>query len=630
MSSAFPSQSPRRLPENESRLATVFGWITVFSTGLLLASGVFDAIWRGLPSRWGQAAAFAIFVLAHVGSIGRKRPPIARALASLLFLAFLLEIYWFSWGPQDGTTFAWSNLTLESVRDGLLLWGLGLGALVLTLAPPRAHTRLLGAALGLFLMIPWVWGLSRGSSRITIIEGPEWLDWGWYIQPAFLGLSLLLPVALIALVETAYKISGMGALEHGVVVGLGFLSFAPIGLLGIHWFAPTLVQPAPKQMSSELIGSDTEDPTAAGAHGNEQLVLPGTDPVLQSDGHHRVAPSPGKHSVGIDSEQWFSPPWGLNSNDDLALCSSLLHPDAPLADLKSGFLADEWQTVTTLVLRRRYPDAAWLIEALREPEALLTKFPRPPVSWRRVALGLSSAIYQATRQLGFEHVTETTYAYPVGSERLLEVPRLSLFPRSELWASLPKPIRDLRITAATFEGEAGTRDIEGLLDRLNAYTWSLFTEVALLDQTAGRDIAARDAVIANLAYINAYLAFARNTHPEDYQVLVNSHDNRAGVVLLWDRAVCALRLSGTEARLGIDDIGLFPLVFSVNTSPEVDRLRAPPPTEHPPTEHPPTELPPTEGPPTEGPPTEHPPTEGPTTEGPATEHAPTEHVPTHH
>lgn len=574
MTPEAPESPSRALPANESPFASVFGWITVASTGLLLGSGAFDALRRGLPSRWGQAAVFAIFVLAHVGTIGRKRPPIARALASLLFLGCALEAYWFSWGPQDGTVFAWSNLTLEAVRDGLLLWSLGLGALVLTLAPPTAHIRLLGAMLGLFLMTPWIWGLAHGSSRLTIMEGPQWLDWGWFVQPAFLGLSLLLPVALIALVETAYKISGMGALEHGVTVGLGFLSLAPIGLILLHQFAPEIVQPAPQVSTADLEHHEAAEEAGAGGHHEEHPSSPHTPEagVHHSTPHH--SPTRAHETTGEE----LPPAWGEGPTEDLSLCSGLLHPDRPLADLKAAFAADEWQAISTLLLGRRFPGAAWVVNAQADPSEFRHKFPQPPVSWRRVVLGMSSAVYDSVRQVGFEQLNEINYSYPLGADQMLELPRLKLFPRSALWSELPKPIRDLRLTTTTFQGDGGAKQLEDLLDRLNAYTWSLLTEVALLDQTAGRDIAARDAVLANLAYSDAYLTYARNHRPDDYRKIFDNPVMRAGIVLLWDRAVCALRLSGTEARLGIDDVGLIPLVFSVDTPPEVDRLRAA--TEH--------------------------------------------------
>jgi hypothetical protein len=576
-----PQTFSRASPANQSSFASVFGWITVASTGLLLGSGAFDALRGGLPSRWGQAAVFAIFVLAHVGTIGRQRPPIARALASLLFLGCVLEAYWFSWGPQDGTVFAWSNLTLEAVRDGLLLWSLGLGALVLTLAPPSAHMRLLGAMLGLFLMTPWIWGLAHGSSRLTIIEGPQWLDWGWYVQPAFLGLSLLLPVALIALVETAYKISGMGALEHGVTVGLGFLSLAPVGLILLHQFAPDIAQPAPQVSAADLehhgaaedggpaTASHATSSGAGGQHDRHPSSLHATDRRA-----HQRAPHHGETRATETATDELPPAWGEGPNEDLSVCSELLHPEHTLDDLKAAFVPDEWRAISTLLLARRYPDAAWVVNAQTDPSELRNMFPQPPVSWRRVVLGMSSAIYESVRQVGFEQLNETSYSYPLGAGQMLELPRLNLFPRSALWSTLPKPIRDLQLTTTTFQGEGGAKQLEDLLDRLNAYTWSLLTEVALLDQTAGRDIAARDAVLANLAYNDAYLTYARNIRPDDYRKIIDDPAIRTGILLLWDRAVCALRLSGTEARLGIDDVALIPLVFSVDTPPEVDRLRA--------------------------------------------------------
>jgi hypothetical protein len=588
--SAPSDETPtRRPPAHESRYAKVFGWVTVVSTGMLLGSGLFDALRHGLPSRWGQAAAFTIFVLAHVGTVGRKRPPIARALASLLYLGFVLEAYWFTWGIEDATVFAWSNLTLEAVRDGLLLWSLGLGALVLTLAPPQPHTKLLGAMLGLFLMLPWIWGLSRGSSRLTIIEGPQWLDWGWYIQPAFLGLALLLPVALIALIETAYKVRGMGTLEHGVMVGLGFLSLAPLGLFGLHQFTPDLVQPAAQLTEADIIdgrAANHQDRAEGSAHSAHQP---------------RKTHGGGGENAGLtspDSDADALPvAWSLEASDDLASCSGSIVPDSPLADLKAAFQAEQWQPITTLVLRRRYPAASWVVSSLKDPAHLRRNFPSPPVTWRRIVLGASSAIYESVRMVGFQRINEISFSYPIGEDRMLEVPRLNLFPRSEVWNSLPKPVRDLRMTTLHFEGDPGTRHLEDILDHLNAYTWSLLTEIALLDQTVGRDIAARDALLASLAYTDAYLTYARNNHPGDYRTIVETEAMRAAVIFLWDRAVCALRLSGTEARLGIEDVALVPVVFRAEKPPAVDLLRkaagegatqpgtSPEPGTHSPTDH---------------------------------------------
>ena len=592
------AQNPRTA-EAESRYAKIVGWSVVLSTGLLLGSGALDALLHGLPSRWSQSAGFAIFVLAHVGTIGTKRPPIARALASLLYLGCILEAYWFSWGAEDTTTYAWSNLGLEAIRDGILLWGLGLGALVLALVPPRAHFRLLGASLGLFLMLPWIWGLSHGSSRVTIMAGPDWLNWGWYIQPAFLALAFLLPVALGALIETAYKVGGMGAVEHGVNVGLGFLSLAPIALILLHQISPEMVQPAtdvshlapPANSELVLVSSPTEGHHADHAESPSEMHEHG------DGGGQPEAPtdhSTTEHGSAAES----------GAQEELSLCGSRIFPHRSVDDLREDFVADSWMETTEALLERRYPDAAWLVGALKDPEHLERGFPSPPVSWRRIVTGASSAIYESVRLVGFQRMTEGSVLYPVAEEQLLEVPQLSLFPRGLLKDKLPIQIRALRLTRTHFEGEAATKQLEDILDQLNAYTWALITEVALLDQTAGRDIAARDAVLANLFYVNAYLSFARSDQPEAYQLLAENEAMRATTILLWERALCSLELSAAAARLGIEAAALTPLVFGSGHIHEVERLRsftpqAPPvPTEGEEAAQAPAEgIPPTQPPP---------------------------------
>ena len=568
----------------EGRYASVFGWVTVVSIGALLCSGAIDSLYRGLPSRWGQVGAFSIFALSQLGTVDRKRSPIARALASILFLGCTLEIYWHAWGPNDGTYFAWSNLGIETLRDGLLLWGLGLGALVLTLAPTAPSMRLLGGLLGLFLMLPWIWGLSRGSSRLTIIEGPEWLDFGWYIQPAFIALCLLLPVALIALIETAYKLHVLGALEHGVLIGLGFLSMAPLGLLILHQIDPDLMQAAPQLTEADAPAKLVDKPHAH-AHGRD-------------DHHHHSAvheqtpvatPAPNQEpkattettqqdSLKVHSLTPLLKGEDDPSGDDLAICRNLITPERDVNDIRDVFKGTHWHPASVVLLRRRFPAGAALVEELDDPDLFERGFPMAPVSWRRTSLGMSSAIYETVRLIGFRRLTEESYRYPINTTESFEVPRLTLFPSSEIRGLLPTAINELKITERLLGEEASGKHIEDLLDHLNAYTWSMMTELALLDQTAGRDIAARDTVLLALAYTDTYLRHARTTRPKDYAKIRDTEAMRSAVVGLWDRAVCSLRLSGTESRLGIEDVALLPVLFGSGRAPEVDAIRRSKPT----------------------------------------------------
>ena len=563
----------------EGRYASIFGWVTVVSVGALLCSGAVDSLQRELPSRWGQLGAFSIFALAQVGTVDRKRSPIARALASILFLGCTLEIYWHAWGPNEGTYYVWSNLGIETLRDGLLLWALGLGALVLTLAPTAPSMRLLGGLLGLFLMLPWIWGLSRGSSRLTIIEGPEWLDFGWYIQPAFIGLCLLLPIALLALIETAYKLHVLGALEHGVLIGLGFLSAAPLGLLVLHQIDPDLMQAAPK-LAEPAAPTELLDEPHGHAHARASLHrhAPAEErtPAAAPSASHG-----GRTKAGV-TQQEFQAVHSLTpllqgqddpSSDDLVLCRNLITPERDVNDIRDVFQGTHWHPASVVLLRRRFPAAAALVEELEDPELFERGFPMAPVSWRRTSLGMSSAIYETVRLIGFRRLTEESYRYPISAAESFEVPRLTLFPSSEIRDLLPSAVSEMKLTERLLGEESSGKHIEDLLDHLNAYTWSMMTELALLDQTAGRDIAARDTVLLTLAYTDTYLQHARVTRPDDYAKIRDTEAMRSAVVGLWDRAVCSLRLSGTESRLGIEDVALLPVLFGSGRAPEVDALR---------------------------------------------------------
>jgi len=134
---------------------------------------------------------------------------------------------------------------------------------------------------------------------------------------------------------------------------------------------------------------------------------------------------------------------------------------------------------------------------------------------------------------------------------------------------------DLSYNETYLEGDSGNQGLDTVLDELNAYTWSLLTEVAVADQRpSNMTSSARDGLLAFMLYLETYLLIAREDEQSVYEAISENEDTRQVILTLWDRARCALSLSGDDPSLGIRDGEISTFVFGDRALQEVERLRA--------------------------------------------------------
>lgn len=120
---------------------------------------------------------------------------------------------------------------------------------------------------------------------------------------------------------------------------------------------------------------------------------------------------------------------------------------------------------------------------------------------------------------------------------------------------------------------AGNQGLDTVLDELNAYTWSLLTEVAIADQRpSNMTSSARDGLLAFMLYLETYLLIAREDEQAAYEAISENEDTRPVILTLWDRARCALALSGNDPSLGLRDEEISAFVFNDQALGEIESL----------------------------------------------------------
>ncbi len=255
-------------------------------------------------------------------------------------------------------------------------------------------------------------------------------------------------------------------------------------------------------------------------------------------------------------------------------CSGAIRPAEDLSDLKTGFTAAGWRDTAITALDRRYPDAAWIVRSVPDPENFDVWFSgQGTESWDAVQMGLSAAVHEDVHIVGFGRLQPARYTWLLSQEQALSAPIVSTFHRSAIADDLPPAAASMSYRATYLEGDSGAQGFETLLDEFNAYTWSLLVEAAMVDQAGNRTTSARDGLLTMMLYTELYLARARTSKPAVHAAIAEEAELAAAVVTLWDRAVCALRLAGNHPRLGIEDDALVPLVFDPARLAEIDALR---------------------------------------------------------
>src|SRR5262245_60042379 len=156
---------------------------------------------------------------------------------------------------------------------------------------------------------------------------------------------------------------------------------------------------------------------------------------------------------------------------------------------------------------------------------------------------LSPAVHESVHIVGAEAFNFVQFSYPMTGEVLLPVDRFETFPRAEILNVLPPSFRDLTYNNYYLTGGSGGQGLELLLGELNAYTFTLLTDSAVLDQFFSAR-SSRDGLLAMMLYTELYLMIARTQHPEAYDRILKTPKSADLILTLWNRALRALTLSG--------------------------------------------------------------------------------------
>ncbi len=522
--------------------AELLGWLLTAGVLALLVSACLDAYERQLPALWPLAGVTALFALGQLVTV-RRGTGLAHGIVGVLVLGAVVGACRALLATEAAPTFAWTGVSVELLSEALLLWTLAVGVAVLAVAPRGGLARLLvGGAAGL-LVVPWLVGFALDRSAAEILAGPEALSWlPWYVQPALLGLVVLGLLALVSLLATTAAGRDGGPLRPGaraVLAGLLALLLLVPGLAAWRWQFPA---PEPEP-----------DPVAE----------PGTpdEPTPRDDPTPPGIPSP------------TPAPSGAALPEGTIDCSPAIFPERSIDDLRSGYEAATWRTTAVEVLERRIPDASWIVGQLSDPANFDVWFGgQAPASWQAMTTSLAAAVHEDVHLVGFQSLQPGRWSYPIDRETLRTIRVVPGFDRSEIAADLPGEGAWSSYRQTYLEGDSGAQGLETLLDELNAYTWGLLVDVALLDQKQGRT-SSRDGLLSMLYFTQLYLARARTEHPDVHRAILETESLRTTIVTLWDRAVCALALSGDDPRLGIGDRELVQVLFGGEDPLEVERLR---------------------------------------------------------
>ncbi len=524
--------------------ASAVGWIlTVVLTALL---GV--VVWRGLAEqaalRWLTLAAGVVFLLAQLLFIVWRLSGAPRAAFALFYLAAWICAPLIAAGiEQQSTQVVW-GWTMAGFAQGVLLGAMLLGAVGPAVLSDSWRSRLTWGLISLVLLAPWTIGVLSGLSPDAIVRGePLGLSWRWFYQPAFVGTSALLLALLTTMIWLCVDYRGDDRRSFGVFAVL--LALLPIGLLGryVHFIEvepPTRSKQRPSPTASAITTAAPSAPRT-----------PGTKTT-----------APGSARLPADAAAYD--------------CNNVVLPTRDIAAIRAGFSPDNWRASMIRLLEHRYPDAASLVGKLRDPSFFDAWFRQGRTSYKDAVMDLSTAVHESAHIVGLHQRRGRTHVLVLGKKSSLRFPIPKSFHRKEIKAELPAAINDLSYSSTYLVGKSGAQGIEMLLDELNAYTYSLFTAIAIADQLP-KNIkqSSRDGLLVFMYYLQRYLSLARRTHTATYKAILKSPALRKTIVELYDRAACVVELSSPYTQLGINDGMLREHVYGDKALTEIRALRTP-------------------------------------------------------
>lgn len=126
-------------------------------------------------------------------------------------------------------------------------------------------------------------------------------------------------------------------------------------------------------------------------------------------------------------------------------------------------------------------------------------------------------------------------------------------------------------TDSTFD--SGDQGYSFVLEEAAQYVNSLATALAFQDQITNMKVSERDGILTFLWYIERYLAMAKESYPDAYELLSTDECWRQATLTVWDRGWYYLGETKGMSNLGFDDAAIEKLVNDSKLTAEIDALR---------------------------------------------------------
>ena len=167
--------------------------------------------------------------------------------------------------------------------------------------------------------------------------------------------------------------------------------------------------------------------------------------------------------------------------------------------------------------------------------------------------GLSMAVHESVHMIDTSKSGWSGHNIYLPGGETVTFPRKNLFPRSEIARYLKAPDMDT-YHSMYLTGASGNQDICMVLEELNAYTFTLYTEVNLNKHMPKKmKNTTRDGLGTFMLYLELYLKHARTEKQADYEKLKSDAAGLSIIKRLWENAEDALVKSIPCRNLGIYD-----------------------------------------------------------------------------
>lgn len=245
---------------------------------------------------------------------------------------------------------------------------------------------------------------------------------------------------------------------------------------------------------------------------------------------------------------------------------------ADVATVANGYRAGQVRAATEGIARARYPMSLPFIRA-QDDNMLKAWFRGVADTFEGTSSRFEVAVHEGSHVWRAKRFNGKTEIFPIREDLVVEARRLSTFHRNEiLTVHVDRKADDY--ADVYLEGASGAQGFATLLDEYQAYAHSLASRYCTRDLLPQHTrSSARDGILTMMYYVEAYLALARERHPETYAAILGDPGYRKVILTVWDRAEFWLRKARGDRRLGISDKQIAGWVYEPSRLAEMTNVR---------------------------------------------------------